>query len=84
MKLRLRLCASIEAYMEACAVEARWRVSGVLPSVKQFYEFRLRTSAIEMLLELTGMLNLVRLPANITGMGEVRQMRTSANKIGIM
>ncbi|KAK4444665.1 isoprenoid synthase domain-containing protein [Podospora aff. communis PSN243] len=77
-------CASIKAYMEACVVEARCRVSGVLPSEEQFYEFRLQTSAVGMLLDLSGMLNRVRLPAEVMAMSEVRHLRTHANKIGII
>ncbi|KAK0617423.1 isoprenoid synthase domain-containing protein [Immersiella caudata] len=80
----MAFCASIEAYMEACVVEARWRVSRVLPSVKEFYEFRLQTSAVEMLLGLSEMLNQVRLPSGAVELDELKKMRTHANKIGII
>lgn len=81
---RRRFFASIKGYMEACVEEAKWRVSGNLPSLDEFYGFRLRTAGVEMLLDLSEMLNDVRLPEVVLESREVRDMRLSANKIGIM
>ncbi|KAK0641248.1 isoprenoid synthase domain-containing protein [Cercophora newfieldiana] len=75
---------SIEEYMEACVVEARWRVSGRLPRVEEFYGFRLNTAGVEMLLDLSEMLNEVRLPEEFFESGEVRDMKRFANMIGII
>ena len=50
----------------------------------EFYGFRLHTSAVEMLLDVSKMLNRIELPTSILGSGEVKKMRTCANKISIM
>jgi len=81
---RWGLFRSIEAYMDGCVVEARWRASGGLPRSVEFYGFRLHTSAVEMLLDVSRMLNRIELPTSILGSGEVKKMRTCANKISIM
>lgn len=45
---------TVEAYMNACVEEAWWRAKGELPSVEEFYGFRLQTAAAEMFLDLSG------------------------------
>ncbi|KAK0708309.1 isoprenoid synthase domain-containing protein [Lasiosphaeris hirsuta] len=71
--LRSGFLGSIETYMEACVAELKWRLSGKLPAnADEFYQFRLQTSAVEMMLDLCG------LSQELTG------VRVCSNKISII
>jgi hypothetical protein len=43
----------LREYMEACVTEHRWRLSGRVPSVEEFYSWRLRTSSVDVMLDLS-------------------------------
>ena len=42
----------LREYMEGCVTEYKWRVSRKVPSVEQFYSWRLRTSSVDVMLDL--------------------------------
>jgi hypothetical protein len=42
----------LREYMEGCVTEYKWRVSGKVPSVEEFYSWRLRTSSVDVMLDL--------------------------------
>lgn len=50
---RRQLFGHLREYMEACVVEYRWRVSGKAPSVEEFYGWRLKTSSVDAMLDLS-------------------------------
>jgi hypothetical protein len=43
----------IREYMDACMLEYKWRLSGKMPSVDEFYSWRLITFSAYMMLDLT-------------------------------
>jgi hypothetical protein len=50
---RNELFRHLKEYMEGCVTEYRWRLSGKVPSVEQFYSWRLRTSSVDVMLDLS-------------------------------
>jgi hypothetical protein len=49
---RRGLFGHLREYMEACVTEYRWRLSGKVPSMEEFYSWRLRTSSVDVMLDL--------------------------------
>lgn len=49
---RKRFMGSLRGYMDACVTEYRWRLSGRVPSVEEFYSWRLGTSSVDAALDL--------------------------------
>lgn len=63
--LRTGFLTSIGTYMEACVTELTWRLSNNLPpSADEFCQFRLQTSAVEMMLDLCMIMNRISLPSS--------------------
>jgi hypothetical protein len=52
LEQRRVLFRHLREYMEGCVTEYRWRVSGKVPSVEEFYSWRLRTSSVGVMLDL--------------------------------
>lgn len=50
-----RLCGSLEKYMSACVVEQEWRLSrsDSTPGIDEFWGWRLGTSSVDALLDLS-------------------------------
>lgn len=58
---RRELFERIREYMEGCVTEYKWRQSGRVPSVEQFYSWRLRTSTMGITMEFHRLVILPRL-----------------------
>ncbi|KXX74977.1 (-)-delta-cadinene synthase [Madurella mycetomatis] len=81
---RTELFGHLRGYMEACVVEHRWRSSGNAPSVDEFYSWRLKTSSVDVLLDLCRILNGIPLPEDILKSREFAAMKLDANKLFIL
>ncbi|KAL2017169.1 hypothetical protein VTK56DRAFT_2538 [Thermocarpiscus australiensis] len=81
---RRQLFGHLREYMEACVVEHRWRLSGKMPSVDEFYSWRLRTSSVDVMLDLCRILNRISLPGDVLGSREMRIMHLHVNKLLIL
>lgn len=46
------LFSHLKEYMEACVTEYEWRLSRKVPSVEDFYSWRLGTSSVDVMLDL--------------------------------
>lgn len=60
---RAVLFEHLREYMEGCVVEYRWRLSGRLPTVDEFYSWRLRTSSVDAMLDLCRLVVMPNAPA---------------------
>ena len=49
---RREVFGHLREYMEGCVTEYKWRVSRKVPSVDEFYSWRLRTSSVDVMLDL--------------------------------
>ncbi|KAL2119691.1 hypothetical protein VTJ04DRAFT_6652 [Mycothermus thermophilus] len=75
------LAGRLKEYMEGCVTEYRARLLGRVPSVEEFYGWRLKTSSVEVFLVLTRILNHITLPDEILALKEVSEMGLSINKL---
>ncbi|KAK4127298.1 terpenoid synthase [Parathielavia appendiculata] len=91
---RLRECCGLDQrsllfkhlreYMEGCVTEYKWRVSGKVPSVEDFYSWRLKTSSVDVMLVLCKILNGISLWSEILESEEFAAMGLSVNKLLIL
>ncbi|KAL2172130.1 hypothetical protein VTG60DRAFT_131 [Thermothelomyces hinnuleus] len=81
---RRGLFEQLREYMEGCLTEYKWRSSGRVPSVEQFYSWRLKTSSVDAMLELCRIINNIDLPNDILGSEEHAAMGRSVNKLLII
>ncbi|KAL1842254.1 hypothetical protein VTJ49DRAFT_5732 [Mycothermus thermophilus] len=77
----VELVGRLREYMEGCVTEYQWRMAGTVPSVEQFYSWRLRTSSVDAFLVLTRILNGITLRYEILESEEVTEMGLSINKL---
>ncbi|KAK4034594.1 isoprenoid synthase domain-containing protein [Parachaetomium inaequale] len=78
------LFGHLREYMEACVTEHRWRLSGKVPSVEEFYSWRLRTSSVDVMLDLCRILNRIELPGWILESRELAAMGFGVNTLLIL
>ncbi|GAB1315889.1 hypothetical protein MFIFM68171_06099 [Madurella fahalii] len=81
---RAELFEHLREYMEACVVEHRWRSSGDVPSVDEFFSWRLKTSSVDILLDFCRILNRIFLPEDILKSRELGAMGLDVNKLLIL
>ncbi|KAH6616928.1 isoprenoid synthase domain-containing protein [Chaetomium tenue] len=81
---RERFSESLRMYMEACVTEYRWRLSGRVPSVEEFYSWRLGTSSVDAMLDLSRVIHGVKLPRSILDSKELTAMGFCVNKLLIL
>ncbi|KAK4134773.1 terpenoid synthase [Trichocladium antarcticum] len=74
----------IKEYMDACVLEYKWRLSGKMPSVGEFFSWRLITFSAYMMLDLTRILSRISLPRDILESNELTAMSLSINKLLII
>ncbi|KAH6842917.1 isoprenoid synthase domain-containing protein [Chaetomium sp. MPI-CAGE-AT-0009] len=74
----------LKEYMGACVTEYRWRLSGRVPSVEEFYSWRLGTSSVNAALDLTRIINGIVLPREIIESKELAVMSLCVNKLLIL
>ncbi|KAK3899372.1 (-)-delta-cadinene synthase [Staphylotrichum tortipilum] len=74
----------LREYMEGCVTEYEWRRSGEVPSVEQFYSWRLKTSSVDVMLDLCRILNRIHVPADVLESDELRVMGVCVNKLLIL
>ncbi|KAM7195239.1 (-)-delta-cadinene synthase [Naviculisporaceae sp. PSN 640] len=83
------LGSSLEKYMDACVVEQAWRLSSegdvsrvrLPPSGEEFWGWRLGTSSVDALLDISVMLNKIDVPLDVLRSEELKDMRLSINKL---
>ncbi|KAL2266157.1 hypothetical protein VTJ83DRAFT_5509 [Remersonia thermophila] len=80
----VELAGRLREYMEGCVAEHRARVTGAVPSVEEFYSWRLKTSSTEAFLVLTRILNDITLPHEIFRSKEHVEMGVCVNKLLIL
>ncbi|KAL2259793.1 hypothetical protein VTK26DRAFT_6395 [Humicola hyalothermophila] len=78
---RRRLFGRLREYMEGCVAEYKGRSSGRMPSVEEFYGWRMKTSSVDVMLELCRILNGISLPDDVPGLTE---MGRCVNKLLIL
>ncbi|KAK3292633.1 isoprenoid synthase domain-containing protein [Chaetomium fimeti] len=74
----------LKEYMGACVTEYRWRLSGRVPSVGEFYSWRLGTSSVDAALDLTRIINGIVLPRETLESKELAVMSRCVNKLLIL
>ncbi|KAK4157057.1 isoprenoid synthase domain-containing protein [Chaetomidium leptoderma] len=84
LEQRMELFEHLREYMEACVTEYRWRLSEKVPSVDEFYSWRLKTSAVDVMLDLCRILNGIALPGDILQSKELAAMGLDVNKLLIL
>ncbi|KAL2144271.1 hypothetical protein VTI28DRAFT_9408 [Corynascus sepedonium] len=78
------LFGHLKEYMEGCVTEYKWRLSGQMPSVEQFYSWRLKTSSVDAMLDLCRIIKKIVLPREILDSDEHAAMSLSVNKLLIL
>jgi hypothetical protein len=74
----------LREYMEGCVTEYRWRLSGKAPSVDEFYSWRLRTSSVDVMLDLCRSVVAVGCPLRQVGNTRNRMLNRIPVPAGIL
>ncbi|KAH6617911.1 isoprenoid synthase domain-containing protein [Chaetomium sp. MPI-SDFR-AT-0129] len=80
---RREMFGHLKEYMEGCVVEHRWKSSGKIPNVEEYYAFRLKVTSVDVMLDLCRVTNGFVFPKEILDSEEVAIMHLTINKLFI-